>query len=465
MSESAEPRRRLGLGSASALVVSNMIGTGIFVSTPFFAGDLGSVPLVLAIWLAGAVVSLAGAVCYAELGVNYPDSGGEYVYLRESFGPIWAFMSGWTSFFVGFSCAIAAAALAFARYLGYFSQALVDNTPYFVWGPEAFRISPGPQEALACLLIAGMTAINFLDLDAVARFQNWSTSFKVATLVLLIGGGFLLGQGDWGNFALTAARSSERDIWAQFAVSLCFVYTSYSGWNAATYIAGELHNPAKTLPRALAFGTLLVALLYLLLNLVFVFAMPLEAMKSEQKLAAAVAAKLFGGNIGGAFAAAMAAALLSTVNAMVTVGPRVYYAMAKNKAFFSWVGQLSPRTGTPLNAVLIQGVVAMVITLTPLPTLVFFIGFTLNLFTVLTVGSLFLFRRREGWQKLGVVSFAWPVIPVFYIVVGLWVTAFGLYNEPVKSSVALGLIALGAVAYRSRLTTAARPVVLPQLGR
>jgi amino acid transporter len=106
-----------------------------------------------------------------------------------------------------------------------------------------------------------------------------------------------------------------------------------------------------------------------------------------------------------------------------------------------------------------------VITLTPLPTLVFFIGFTLNLFNVLTVGSLFLFRRREGWQKLGVVSFAWPVIPVFYIVVGLWVTAFGLYNEPVKSSVALGLIALGAVAYRSRLTTAARPVVLPQLGR
>lgn len=317
-------RRQLGVGSAAALVISNMIGTGIFVSTPFFAGDLGSVPLVLAIWVAGALVALAGACCYAELGVNYPDSGGEYVYLREAFGPAWAFMSGWTSFFVGFSCAIAAAALAFARYVGYFSEALV------AW-----------EKALACALILGMTLVNLMDLRGVARFQNVATSFKVITLLLLVLGGFLFGEGSWAHFSQEAVRTSDRALWAQFAVSLCFVYTSYSGWNSASYIAGEIAEPSRNLPRALALGTCLVALLYVVLNLVFIYAMPLETMKAETKLGAAVAAKLFGAGIGGAFAAAMAIALFSTVNAMVTVGPRVYYAMAKDRAFFALGAKVS----------------------------------------------------------------------------------------------------------------------------
>lgn len=424
-------RRQLGLGSAAALVISNMIGTGIFVSTPFFAGDLGSVPLVLAIWVAGAVVALAGACCYAELGVNYPDSGGEYVYLREAFGPVWAFMSGWTSFFVGFSCAIAAAALAFARYVGYFSEALV------AW-----------EKLLACALILAMTLVNLMDLRGVARFQNLATGFKVLTLVLLVVGGFAFGQGNWAHFSQDVQRTSDRALWTQFAVSLCFVYTSYSGWNSASYIAGEIRQPERNLPRALALGTGLVALLYVALNLVFIYALPLAAIQKESKLGAAVAAQLFGSGVGGAFAAAMALALFSTVNAMVTVGPRVYYAMAKDKAFFALGAKLSERTGTPVNSIVIQGVVAMLITLTPLPALVFFIGFSLNLFTVLTVAALFRFRRRPGWIRLGVVDFAYPLIPVLYIVVGLWVTSFGFWNEPLRSSVALGVIALGALAQR-----------------
>jgi APA family basic amino acid/polyamine antiporter len=189
----------------------------------------------------------------------------------------------------------------------------------------------------------------------------------------------------------------------------------------------------------------LVALLYVALNLVFIYAMPLEAMKAETKLGAAVAAKLFGAGIGGAFAAAMAIALFSTVNAMVTVGPRVYYAMAKDKAFFALGAKVSERTGTPVNSILIQGAVAMLITLTPLPALVFFIGFSLNLFTVLTVASLFRFRRSAGWIRLGAVDFCYPLIPVLYIAVGLWVTSFGFWNEPLRSSVALGVIGLGAV--------------------
>ena len=440
--------RQLGLASATALVVSNMVGTGIFANTPYLAGDLGSVPLVLLIWFIGSLVALAGAFCYSELGVNFPSSGGEYVYLTQSYGPVWGFMTGWISFIAGFSAPIAAAALAFSNYLGYFFPSLKSSAPYFTIG-GALRF--GAAEAVACSLIIAMTLVNLLDVKVVAGLQNIFTSFKVGVLALLCVAGFLAGTGDWGHFSMNAARTSTNWIWAQFAVSLCFIYTSYSGWNAATYVAEEIEHPAKTLPRALALGTGIVAVLYLALNVLFIYAIPLEQMKGENAIGATTASRLFGAGIAGTFAAAMAIALFSTVNAMVTIGPRVYYAMAKNRAFFSFAGVLSERTRTPINGILVQCLFAMLVTMTPLPSLMLFIGFTLNIFTVITVASLFYFRGRPNWQKLPVVSFAWPLFPVFYIVVGLWITYFGLTQEPRMSLTALGIIALGAIVYRFRI--------------
>lgn len=448
MSKTVSLARQLGLASATALVVSNMVGTGIFANTPYLAGDLGSVPLVLLIWFVGSLVALAGAFCYSELGVNFPSSGGEYVYLTQSYGPVWGFMTGWISFIAGFSAPIAAAALAFANYLSYFFPSLKSGAPFFTIG-GALRF--GAAEAVACALIIAMTLVNLLDVKVVASLQNIFTAFKVGVLVLLCVAGFLAGTGNWGNFSMEATRTSSSWIWAQFAVSLCFIYTSYSGWNAATYVAEEVENPARTLPRALALGTGIVAVLYLALNVLFIYAIPLEQMKGENAIGATSASRLFGAGIAGTFAAAMAIALFSTVNAMVTIGPRVYYAMAKNRAFFSFAGVLSERTRTPINGILVQCLFAMLVTMTPLPSLMLFIGFTLNIFTVITVASLFFFRSRPNWQKLPIVSFAWPLFPVFYIVVGLWITYFGLTQEPKMSLTALGIIALGAIVYRFRI--------------
>ncbi len=440
--------RQLGLASASALVVSNMVGTGIFTTTGFLAGDLGSVPLVLFIWLVGAFVALAGAFCYSELGVNFPSSGGEYVYLTQSYGPVWGFMTGWVSFIAGFSSPIAAAALAFSSYLAYFFPSLKDGAPFFTIG-GALRF--GPAEAVACSLILAMTLVNLLDLKSVAGLQNIFTSFKIGVLAILCIAGFIAGSGNWAHFSMDAVRTSTNGLFAQFAVSLCFTFTAYSGWNAATYVAEEIDQPAKTLPRALALGTGIVALLYLALNVLFIYAMPLEQMKGVFAIGSTSAARLFGPNIGGLFAALMAIALFSTVNAMVTIGPRVYYAMAKNRAFFSFAGVLSERTRTPINGILMQCAFAMLVTMTPLPSLMLFIGFTLNIFTVITVASLFFFRSKPNWQKLPVVSFMWPLFPVFYIIVGLWIAYFGLTNEPKMSLTAFGMIALGAIVYRLRI--------------
>src|SRR6202050_5089396 len=208
--------RQLGFVSATALVVSNMVGMGIFGATGFMAGDLGSAKLILGVWLVGAVFALAGALSYSELGINFPSSGGEYVYLTRGFGPAWGFMIGWISFFAGFSAPIAAASLAFSDYLGYFYPSLKQANAHYVFGSGAFSIRLGSGQALGCMLIAG----------------------------------FMIGTGSGSHFSEPAVRTSTAPLPAQFVISLLWAMVSYSGWNAATYVAEELRRPARTLPAA-----------------------------------------------------------------------------------------------------------------------------------------------------------------------------------------------------------------------
>jgi APA family basic amino acid/polyamine antiporter len=439
--------RQLGATSATALVVSNMVGTGIFVTTSFLAGDLANVPSILAIWVVGALIALSGAFCYSELGVNFPSSGGEYVYQTQAYGPVFGFMTGWVSFFAGFSAPIAGAALAFATYLGYFSPALKQGQTYF----KIWEFSFGAQQVAACALIIGMTLVNLFDIRVVARLQNFFTAFKIGVLLVLIIFGFASGAGNWANLSTDAVRTSSLPLMAQFFISLCFIYNCYSGWNAATYVAEEVKQPAKTLPWALAAGTLLVALLYLVLNVLFIYAIPLEQMKGNFAVGSTAAANLFGAGIGGTFAAAMALALFASVNAMIIIGPRVYYAMAKNRAFFPFAADLSPRTRTPIKAILLQCLCACVITMTPLPNLMLFVGFTLNIFAVITVTTIFVHRKRPNWQRLKIVNFLYPLFPMIFIIAGLWVTYFGLTSAPTISLTAFGLIAAGALVYYFRI--------------
>jgi APA family basic amino acid/polyamine antiporter len=422
--------------------------------------DLGQVGPVLLIWVVGAVCALAGALCYSELGVNLPASGGEYVYLTRAYGPTWGFMTGWVSFFAGFSAPIALAALAFSNYLAHFFPSLSSENPGYVIGWEPYVLRLGGAQLAACGLIALFSLINFFGVRRVASLQNVLTTIKVIVLVSFIGLGLTAGNGSWEHFSQPVSDLSAADLFAPFAVSLFFVYFSYSGWNAATYVAEELKQPARTLPIALAFGTLLVAVLYLLLNVVFVYAMPLATMRDNAMagniaVGSQAAEALFGSGIAGIFSALMALSLVSTVNAMVTIGPRVYYAMAKNGAFFAAAGKVSPRWRTPVFAIVCQGLCAMVMTLTPFPDLLTYVAFTLNFFAVMSVFSLFRFRKREGWQKLRVVSFAWPLIPSVFIVVGIWMTYYGMTLRPVVSLAAVITIAAGVAVYRLRLRPAA----------
>ncbi len=437
--------RQLGIGSATALVISNMIGTGILTTSGFLAGQLGSAKFVLLVWGVGAVCALAGAFCYSELGVNFPSSGGEYVYLTEAFGPTWGFMTGWISFFAGFSAPIAAAALAFSDYLGHFFAVLrLDST----------RL--GAPQLLASFIIAVFTLLNCLGIRRTARVQNVLTSLKIFIILAFLIAGFAFGDGSWENFSHPAVRTSVTPLFSQFFLSLFYIYVAYSGWNAATYVAEELKHPARTLPWSLTYGTALVATLFIALNVLFIYAVPLEEMKGVVAVGALAARHLFGPAVAGIFSAAMALSLLATVNAEVTIGPRVYYAMAKNGAFFKVAAKVDPRWHTPVIAILCQGVCAVLMTISPFLNLLLYIGLLLNFFAVLSVGSLFVFRRRPGWQKLGVVSFAYPLLPAFFVAVGIWMTILGVMLRPAVSAVAAVTVAVGAVLYHFKLRTKLR---------
>jgi APA family basic amino acid/polyamine antiporter len=428
--------RQLGLVSATALVVSNMIGTGIFTTTGFLVGYVGDARIILAVWFVGALFALCGALSYSELGVNFPSSGGEYVYLTRAFGPAWGFMSGWISFFAGFSAPIAAAALAFADYVGYF-------------GPELRGATQ--RKLLASVLIALFTIVNLFGIKRVARVQNALTGLKLLVIAGLILAGFLFGHGDWSHLWTPAVRTSTNSVPVAFVVSLIWVMVGYSGWNAATYVGEEVKHPDRTLPAALGLGTVIVTVAYLGLNLLFVYATPLEEMKGQIPVGSMAAANLFGPNIGGVFAGLMAVSLMATVNAMVTIGPRVYYAMAHNQAFFRFVGKVHPKWHTPVNAILLQGLCAIAMTLTPFPALIIYIGFSLTFFTVLAVASVFVFRRRPEWQRLRAVSFLFPMIPGAYILVGVCMIIYGTIWEPIPSIAALATILAGGAVYQATL--------------
>jgi APA family basic amino acid/polyamine antiporter len=449
--------RQLGFFSATALVISNMVGMGIFTTTGFMAAELGSAKLILACWTVGALFALAGALSYSELGINFPSSGGEYVYLTRAFGPEWGFMTGWVSFFAGFSAPIAAAALGFTGYLAHIFPALQHDNAFFVLGSGTFTIRLGPEQLAASALIAGFTTLNCFGLGRTAKVQNVLTSSKLIIVIGFIILGLASGNGHWSNFSGHVARSSSSPLATSFLVEMLWVMVGYSGWNAATYVAEEVRNPERTLPAAIAVGTGVVALLYLGLNTVFLYATPMSVLaKPEFAPGAASAVNLFGASIGGVWAALMAACLMSTVNAEVTVGPRVYYAMAKNRAFFSAAARVHPRFHTPLVAIVSQGLCAILMTATPFPDLVTYIGMSLTLFTVLSVASLLVFRRRQpGWQRLRAVDFAFPLIPALYILVGTGMVVFGLKEHPLASLSAFATVGIGALVYRFGVRPAA----------
>lgn len=441
-------KRELTTYSAMALVVANMIGTGIFTTTGFLAGDLGRSWLVLVIWVVGGVVAVAGCLVYAELGINLPRSGGEYVYLREAWGPVWGFVSGWVSFFAGFSAPIAAGGLAFVAYLSYFFPSLSPFSSGALLRSGVRWVHLGNGQLLAVTVVGVFAVVNIVGLRLAAGVQNILTLLKIGVLTVFMALAFVIGNGSWQHFAQPAVRTSPHDLVLQFAVSLTFVMFAYSGWNAATYVAEEIKDPQRSLPLALVGGTLLVIVFYLACNLTFIYALPLEKLKGVLPVGSAAARVLFAGRGGAIFSGMMAAALLSCISAMVIVGPRVYYAMAQDGCFFASAARVHHRFHTPVIAILFQtaATAALIITGT-FEALIYYIGFMLVLFAALATAGIFRLRKRPNWRKLPAVDWFFPLVPAVFLVASCGMLVSTVRLRPTESFLGLLTICCGAGLY------------------
>ena len=438
-------KREIGFFSATVVVIANMVGTGIFTTSGFIIEELGNPQTMLLCWFVGGVFSLCGALCYGELGAMFPRAGGEYIFLKESFGKGMGFLSGWISLIVGFSAPIAAASIAFATYfLRMLPTSFGPGFSISFLGGNAVTISPVTMLAVA--IIIGFSLIHYHSVFLGTRVQNGLTLFKIGLIVVFVVAGLFLGNGSMNNFSKSLDISSV--FQDKFAVSLIFVSFAYSGWNAAAYLGGEITRPSRNIPLALVSGTFLVICFYLLLNVVYIYALPAKEMSGVLEVGAKSAVSLFGGDISRYFSGAIAIGILSVLSAMIMTGPRVYYAMAKDGVFFELFGKVNSLHRTPAYAIFLQAGIAIVMVITAsFDKLLIYIGFTLSLCAMLTVVGMMRLRMNQPALARDYKTLAYPVPPLLFILGNLWIIYFSIKSRPITSLFGLGTIGLGVLVY------------------
>ena len=443
MDEINQLKRSIGLRTAVILVIANMIGTGVFTTSGFIINDLGNPASMLLCWFIGGVLALTGALCYGELGAIFPKAGGEYVFLRESIGKPFGFLSGWVSLIVGFSAPIAAASIAFSTYL-YKSVAIESAGKELLNIPGIITISPVTLTGISVIILFSL--VHWYSLNFGSRVQNLLTSFKILVILAFIILGLFIGDGSMDNFTSGPIQSSL--FTGKFATSLIFISFAYSGWNAAAYIGSEIENPSRNIPLSLFWGTMIVMFLYMMLNVIFIYALPVSEMSGVVEVGAKAATGLFGAKTGALFSTAITICLMSVISAMILTGPRVYYAMARDNAFPHWFGDVNPRHTTPGKAIFLQAVIAIIMVITSsFDKLLMYIGFTLSLFAMLTVIGLIILRVKNPGLERPYKTFGYPVTPVLFILSNLWIIVYSIKDNPSVLLYGGGTIVAGIFIY------------------
>jgi APA family basic amino acid/polyamine antiporter len=439
-------KREIGLYSAIAIVVSNMVGTGIFTTSGYILETVGNTSTLLLGWTVGGVFALCGALCYGELGARYPQAGGEYVYLREAYGKPVAFLSGWISLIVGFSAPIAAGAIAFSTYLLRAFGIRYDIYPIFsVFGVPLFSLSLPVFLAIAVVVLLSILHAHSLHIGS--RVQNLLTLFKVVLVVGFICAGYFASQRSVGAVSQTFSFD-VKVLDGNFAVALIYISFAYSGWNAAAYLGGEIKKPSRNIPMAMLIGTVAVTSLYLLLNFVYLLALPPEEMAGVMEVAAAAGVRLFGPEISRWVNGAISLGLLSVISAMIMAGPRVYYAMARDGIFFPSFGNVSDTRHTPIHAIGLQAAIAIIMMVSAsYDKLLVYIGFTLSLFAILTVIGLMRVRCQSPGNASEYRTWGYPVTPLVFLLGNLWIVIFSVKSRSAPAIWGLLTICTGLGMY------------------
>jgi basic amino acid/polyamine antiporter, APA family len=425
-----ELKRALGLFSCVMLVIGNMIGVGIFTTPGRIAKLLPSPGWVFLAWCLGALLAISGALAYAELGAAYPQAGGNYVFLRESYGRLWGFLYGWSAAFITQSGTIAILAVGFTKYVGI---------------ERAWKV-----QLCAVGLIVFFSALNYIGVRVGAGVVDAITSLKVAAILGFAAAGAFFGSGTSANFSPFWASDPQLSLTTGLAMALIPIMYTYSGWNATVYVGGEVVKPERTIPLSLILGVCLTASLYLLLNAIYIYALPVADMRGEVAIARKAAELMFSPTVAKGISFFIAVSVLGCLNATLLTAPRVPYAMAQRGDLFAAFGEVHPTYRTPHRAILLQMVWGSLLALwggldhkhfyrllddyVTVPSL---------LMNALTVSALFYLRRRKPDLPRPYRAWGYPVLPLVFIAVVLWMVANEAMHDWVAAISGIAMTAVG----------------------
>jgi APA family basic amino acid/polyamine antiporter len=444
----------LGPWASSAIVVGTMIGTGIFLVPSTMATNARSVGLVFVAWIAGGVLSLFGALSYAELGAAIPEAGGDYAYLNRGFGPRWGYLFGWMHSIVGRPCSIATIAAGLMRFTSFlFPNVAQKLLNYPIWVPfmkAPYEFVLTPAQPLAVGAIAAITLVNYLGVRLGGRVQVLLTAIKIVAVTVVVAMGLVLSRGGLANLRPFLPEAWSAGTWSGVLAAMVAAAWAYDGWSNVSLVGSEVIEPQKNIPRALIGGVGLVMVLYLLANAAYFWALPFSAVANSQHVASDVVASFAGHRAARWLTLAMVLSALGTLNSSILSGARVPYAMGRDGLFFRFTAQVHPGFRTPGGALVLQAYLASVLALTgTFEELFSLFIFAQWIFYGLVTASVYGLRRREPDLPRPYRTWGYPWVPAVFVVGALALTINLWWQSPIRSSIGLAIILLGLVFYRS----------------
>jgi basic amino acid/polyamine antiporter, APA family len=438
-------RRALGLWEASAIVIGIMIGSAIFIVPAEITQEVGSERSALLVWTVTGLLSLFGALSFAELAAMLPQAGGQYVYLREAYGPLVSFLCGWTFFLAVQSGSIATVAVGFAQYLGDF-----------------FPFGPWHQKVAAAAAICLLTAINYRGVKEGGMVQSILTGLKLGAMIVVVMLGYLLVHGAPGGPRSLPTPSGSGFV-ASFGVAMVAALWAYDGWSNVTFAAGEVKQPERNLPLALVLGTAAVMAVYLGLSSVYYHVLPLDQVAGSPRVAADAAVRIFGRSGSHLVTLAIIISMFGSMNGMILAGARIYYAMAEDRLFFRWCAAVHPRFRTPHLSLVLQAAWSMVLLLMGRYDQLFtYVIFAAWVFYALTAFAVVLLRRKLPDLPRPYRVFGYPFVPIAFVLAAVWFIGNTLRQKPMEAGWGSVIVALGVPVYfvwsrRERLRQRSRP--------
>jgi APA family basic amino acid/polyamine antiporter len=442
-----ELKRQIGLFDAVMVIAGDMIGIGIFVTTGAIAETLPSPGGVLLVWVLGGLLALTGALSCAELSASLPYAGGDYIYIREAYGKLMGFLSGWSSFLVTFSGAIAFLAVGFSGFMSFFFPILGSNDALFSLAVPLFPIHVTVGTLFSIVVVLLISGLHCLGVRQGTLTQNVLTILKIGALLGIIVLGVLFGKGDTAHFSPLFDWQKITNF-SVFAAAFIPAIFAYSGWNAVIYIAGEVKDPERNLPRALLWANLIVIALYLAVNVVYIYGVPVTEMKGALRVSEVATTALFGYQTSAWITAIITVSILGALNVVTMIGPRIYYAMARDGVFFKGLTRVHPTFGTPTSAILLQAIWACLLIVTgTFGTLFTYVSVIITLFSALTVGSVIVLRWKRPDLNRPYKLWGYPIVPILFIVAHLWIVWGSVIEKPRDSLMGVFIVALGIPAY------------------